>query len=359
MTRWVFPIFALSLLALLLQTRACENVNFQTAPPAVRADQALRVAIPTGLPPIQYPAGKAPTEGKFELGRRLFYDKNLSIGGSVSCASCHSPRFGFSDNRPVAEGNGGAKGTRNSPTVINAAFGKVFFLDGRGSSLDEQAMTPLLSPHEMANTREAVEKRLSDNSIYRAMFERAYGPGKITVERVSQALAVFERAILSGNSLYDKYTYLGNPRALSQSAIRGLEIFTDRGHCAVCHQLGKEFALFTDGQFHNLGVGANERGELSDLGRYNVTKDDADRGAFKTPTLRNVTQTRPYMHDGSLTSLALVVEFYNGGGRRNPHLSRLIRPLNLSPQDKIDLLAFLESLTGEPVPHIGPPEGEQ
>jgi cytochrome c peroxidase len=138
-----------------------------------------------------------------------------------------------------------------------------------------------------------------------------------------------------------------------------LEIFNGRGRCGACHPIGKEFSLFTDGLFHNTGVGTDARGEPPDLGRYNVTRMEADKGAFKTPTLRSITQTRPYMHDGTLTSLTEVVEFYNAGGRRNPYLSKLIRPLNFSAQDKIDLIAFLESLTGEPMPHIGPPEGEQ
>ena len=359
MMRWVTPVLFVLAALLFLATSVCENMNFQTAPPAPNADKVIRVEVPVGLPPIPATANAAPTQGRFELGRRLFYDKNLSIDGSVSCAVCHNPRFGFSDNRVVAEGAGGAKGTKNSSTILNVAFGKAFFFDGRATSLEEQAAVPLLNPKEMGNSREALEKRLNDNSIYRLMFERAYGPGAITVEKVSQALAVFQRLILSGNSAYDRYMYLGNRRAISQEAIRGLDLFTKRANCAVCHQLGKEFALFTDGQFHNLGVGADAQGRLADSGRYNVTKNEADRGAFKTPTLRNITQTRPYMHDGSLTSLATVIEFYNDGGRSNPHLSRLIRPLNLSAQDKIDLLAFLESLTGEPQPHLGPPEGEQ
>ena len=333
--------------------------NMQLAPPANEADKPVKVEVPIGLPPISYPPGSPPMEASIELGRRLFYDKNLSIDGSVSCASCHSPRFGFSDNRPLALGAGGRKGSRNSPTLFNLAYGASFFLDGRAGTLEQQAAGSMTNPVEMAHSPEALERKLNDNSIYRAMFARADGPGPITFAKITRVLAVFERIILSGNSLFDKFAYLGNRKALSQSAIRGLEIFGTRGNCMVCHQIGKEFALFTDGQYHNLGVGASERGEMADLGRYRVTKKDEDKGAFKTPTLRSVTLTRPYMHDGSLSTLAEVVEFYNQGGRRNPNLSKLIRPLNFTAQDKIDLLAFLESLTGEPVPHIGPPEGEQ
>ncbi len=340
-------------------TASCEiGSNLQTAPPANRADRAIKVDVPIGLPPVEF-AGGPPTEGSFELGRRLFYDRNLSLDGSVSCASCHNPRYGFSDNRQVSEGVGGRKGKRNSPTLFNAAYGRNFRWDGGAATLEAQAAGPMADTNEMAHSPAALESKLRDNSIYRAMFERAYGPGPITFDKVVKALAVFERLILSGNSLYDRYEYLGNRRALSQSAISGLAIFSGRGHCAVCHHVGKECALFPAGGFHTLGVGANARGELADLGRYNVTKAEADRGAFKTPSLRNITQTRPYMHDGSLTSLTEVVEFYNAGGRSNPYRSKLIRPLDLAPQDKLDLLAFLESLTGEPIPHIGPPEGEK
>lgn len=333
--------------------------NLQNAPPAAPAERLFKVEKFTGLPPLQFPGNARPTEGAVELGRRLFYDKNLSLDGSVSCATCHNPRYGFSDNKPVAEGVGGRKGKRNSPTIFNVGFGESFQWDGRAATLEAQIGLPLTNVTEMAHATDTLETKLRDNSIYRAMFERAYGPGPITIGNISKALATFERLILSGNSLYDKFAYLGNRRALSQSAIRGLELFSGRARCSVCHQLGQEFALFTDGQFHNLGVGANARGELADLGRYNVTKADADKGAFKTPTLRSITQTRPYMHDGSLSSLSEVLEFYDQGGRRNPYLSKLIRPLNLNPQDKLDLLGFLESLSGEPVPHIGPPEGEQ
>ena len=333
--------------------------NLQIAPPANREDRLLKVEIPIGLPPIQFPDGRPPTEAAFELGRRLFYDKNLSLDGSVSCSSCHNPRYGFSDNRPVAEGVGSRKGKRNSPTLFNVAFGRTFQLDGSVTTLEAQTDAPLTGVSEMAHNPAALEIRLRDNSIYRSMFERAYGPGTITAAKAAKALTTFERLILSGNSLYDRYAYLGNQKALSQPAARGLALFTGRGKCSVCHQLGKEFALFTDGLYHNLGVGLNVRGVLTDLGRFNVTKANEDRGAFKTPTLRSVTQTRPYMHDGSLASLTEVVEFYSRGGAPNPYQSKLIRPLHLEAQEKIDLLAFLESLNGEPLPHLGPPEGEQ
>jgi cytochrome c peroxidase len=353
-----FPLAPLLILA--CGCDSAPNINFQKTPPANSPDRRLKVEPVTGLPAIPFPPGSPAMEAAFELGRKLFYDRTLSIDGSVACSSCHNPRYGFSDNRPLPEGVGGRKGKRNTPTIFNVAFGKILFLDGRVDTLEAQADGPLQGVNEMAHTPAAIEARLRDNSIYRNMFERAYGPGPVTYRNVAKALASFQRHVVSGNSLYDKYAYGGNRRALSQAAVRGLALFSSsRTNCSVCHQLGREFALFTDGQFHNIGVGADARGVLADLGRYNVTKAEADKGSFKTPTLRSITQTRPYMHDGSLNSLTEVVEYYDRGGRPNPHLSRLIRPLNLSAQDKIDLIAFLESLTGAPVPHIGPPEGEQ
>src|SRR5262249_39996770 len=160
-------------------------------------------------------------------------------------------------NRQVAEGVGGRKGTRNAQTISNMAYEKLFFWDGRAPSLEEQAAAHLSNINEMAHATAVIEVKLRDNSIYRQMFERAFGPGPITVENVTRALAVFERLILSGNSLYDRYAYLGNPKALSQSAIHGLEIFNKRANCAACHSIGKDYALFTDGKFHNLGIGVN------------------------------------------------------------------------------------------------------
>jgi cytochrome c peroxidase len=319
--------------------------------------RVLRIEVPVGLPPLKYPENSRPTEAAVELGRKLFYDKNLSLDGTISCSSCHNPRYGFTDNRSTVIGLGGKIGTRNAPALFNVAYGQLFHWDGRAASLEAQAELPLTHAAEMGQTPAALEKRLTDNSIYRDMFERAFGPGPVTIAKTTRALAIFERLILSGNSLFDKFLYLGNTKALSQPAHRGYALF--QKHCMVCHQIGREFALFTDHQFHNLGVGVDERGELTDLGRYLITREEADKGAFKTPTLRSIAQTRPYMHDGSLSSLSQVVEFYNRGGRPNRHQSKLIRPLDLTADDKLDLLAFLDSLSGEPVPHIGPPEGEQ
>ncbi|MCC6535963.1 MAG: cytochrome-c peroxidase [Bryobacterales bacterium] len=330
----------------------------QTKPP-VQPNQRVLIEIPVGLPQIEYPVMDPPTEAGLELGRKLFYDKSLSADGQVSCGSCHNPRYAFSDNQPLATGVGGKTHRRHTPTLFNVAYGKSFFWDGRAATLEAQAVAPFTNPEEMGLTEAILLQRLNDNSIYRDLFERNFGPGPISLQKVGRALATFERRILSGHSLFDKFNSLGNRRALSQTAARGLDLFVNRARCAICHQLGKEYALFTDGLYHNLGVGATAQGELRDLGRYEATKNDADRGAFKTPTLRNITQTRPYMHDGSIASLADVIEFYDRGGRPNRYQSKLIRPLNLSAQDKLDLLAFMDGLAGVPVGNIGPPEGEQ
>ena len=173
------------------------------------------------------------------------------------------------------------------------------------------------------------------------------------------AIASFERTLIAGNSAFDRYQFGGDKTALSPSAIRGLAIFTDkqRGNCSTCHTIGKDYALFTDGKFHSLGAGMNANGELTDLGRYLQTRNDADRGAFRTPTLRNVAKTGPYMHDGSKKTLKEVVDFYAGGGNSNPNLDQEIKELKLSGQDRADLVAFLEALTCEPPKNVGEPAG--
>jgi cytochrome c peroxidase len=184
---------------------------------------------------------------------------------------------------------------------------------------------------------------------YKTDFERVFGTGRMTIEKIEIALASFERTQVSGDSAFDRYQYGGDKTAMTPEAIRGLAIFTDRnrGNCVSCHAMEAKSALFTDNQFHNLGAGIGPNGELKDLGRYEVTKVDRDKGAFRTPGLRNVAKTAPYMHDGSLRTLKEVVDFYEGGGTSNPYLDKEIKELKLSLQDRMDLVAFLESLTGK------------
>ena len=330
-------------------------------PAATPVGAAIGIAAPLGLPTVPIPADNPPTAETISLGRRLYYDPALSVDDTVSCASCHHPDFGFSDGQATSTGVGGQMGGRNAPTVINSAYSTTQFWDGRSPSLENQAEGPVQNPIEMAHTLEGVEKKLSADPSYRADFKEAYGTEEITYERVEKAIASFERTVLSGNSPFDRYLYGDDKSALSASAQRGLEIFRDpkRGNCTVCHTIEEEFALFTDNKFHNLGVGAEFDGTYKDPGRFEVTQVESDKGAFKTPTLRNVAQSAPYMHDGHLKTLKDVVDFYVGGGNSNEHLDAEIRSLEfLTGQDRADLVAFLESLTGELPPDVGPPEAE-
>ena len=337
------------------------------APPAAMPlGTPIEVRAPLGLPPVPIPAGNPATADTVALGRRLYYDPLLSVDNTVACASCHHPDFGFTDGKQFSEGVGGQKGGRNAPTVFNTAYYTTQFWDGRAPSLEKQAEGPVENPIEMANTLEEVEKKLTADASYRAAFEKAFGPGPITYEKAEKAIASFERTIVSGNSPFDQFYYGGDTKALSKAAQRGLEVFRDpkKGNCAECHAIGEKHALFTDNKFHNLGVGVKlvlgGVPELTDQGRFDVTKNDADRGAFKTSSLRNIAQTAPYMHDGSLKTLKDVVDFYVGGGNSNPHLDENMKELDfLSGRERADLVVFLESLTGEMPSDVGPPEAEE
>ncbi len=318
----------------------------------------VEIEAPLGLPPVLIPAGNPPTVETISLGRRLYYDPMLSVDDTVACASCHHPDFGFTDGKPVSEGVNGQKGGRNAPTVFNVAYFTTQFWDGRAPNLEKQAEGPVQNPIEMAHTLEGVEQKLSVDASYRADFEEAFGPGPITYEKVEKAIASFERTVISGNSPFDRYFYSGDETTLSEAAKRGLEIFRNpqKGNCTACHPIG----LFTDNQFHNIGVGVDDQGELTDVGRYEVSKNEADRGAFKTPSLRNIALTAPYMHDGGLKTLKEVVDFYIGGGNSNPHLDPQLKVLTPTTEtgevnwSGADLEAFLEALTGELPSNVGP-----
>jgi cytochrome c peroxidase len=279
------------------------------------------------------------TAGKIELGRRLFFDRRLSRDGSLSCASCHDPSRAFSNSRPHARGVDGAIGVRNVPTLVNRAWGTRFFWDGRAATLEQQVLEPILNPKELAST-EARVVALVGARDYRSEFRATFGaePGLVDASR---ALASFVRTIVSGNAPYDRYVS-GVPSALDSAARRGLALFAGKAACNTCHT----GPFFTDEQFHNTGV-AWRLGTLTDPGRAGVTGADGDRGAFKTPTLRDVSRTAPYMHDGSFPTLADVIDFYDRGGRRNPGVDPKLRALHLTRDEKLDLLAFLNSLTGQ------------
>ncbi|HEY6987920.1 MAG TPA: cytochrome c peroxidase [Bryobacteraceae bacterium] len=319
----------------------------------------IRIETPLGLPPVPIPANNPETADGVALGRRLFYEKKVSRDGTVACASCHNPLLGFTDGQKHSTGVGGKTGTRNAPTVINAAYFPSLFWDGRAASLEDQADKPISNPVEMGQSQghDVWVKKLGADPAYKAAFQKAFGPGPATIGKVTKALAAFERTVISGNSPFDRYEFGGDKKALSAAAIRGLAIFRDpqKGNCATCHTIDAKYALFSDGKFHNIGVGVNGEGELTDLGRYSETKVESDKGAFKTPILRNVAETAPYMHDGSLKTLKSVVDFYAGGGNSNPYLDKEIKEIKLTGRERADLVEFLKSLTGEMPPALGPP----
>jgi cytochrome c peroxidase len=318
----------------------------------------LQIKAPLGLPPVPIPADNPPTVESVALGRRLYYDPILSSDRTISCASCHGPQMGFTDRNPVSLGVDGKKGTRHSPTVINSAYSSLQFWDGRAPSLEEQAKGPIANPVEMASTHLEVVKRLQADSNYVALFKGAWGTEQITIDLVAKSIASFERTVLSGNSPFDRFYYGHDKKALSASAQRGLKLFTDpkKGNCAVCHTIGKEYALFTDNKFHNLGIGADTRGRMVDVGRFEQTKNEADWGAFKTPTLRNIAERQPYMHDGTFPTLKDALGHYIGGGNFNSHLDKEIHALDfLTFDERDDLMAFMESLTAPVAADVGQP----
>ena len=329
----------------------------KAAPPAKPIGAVVEIKAPLGLPPVPVPADNPPTAETIALGRKLYYDAKLSVDNTISCASCHHPLLGFGDGKPVSDGVKGGKGNRNAPVVMNSAYFTLQFWDGRAPSLEKQAEGPVANPIEMGMTHEGVVERLTGDAAYKAEFEKAFGPGPVTYEKVGKAIASFERTVISGNSPFDRYQYGGDKKAMSAAAIRGLEVFKNpaKGNCAVCHTIEEKHALFMDNKFHNLGVGMNNKGELTDLGRYDQTKAEADKGAFKTPSLRNIALSAPYMHDGSHKTLKEVVDFYVGGGNSNEHLDKDIKALKLSKQERDDLITFMEALTGEIPPDIGDP----
>jgi cytochrome c peroxidase len=316
----------------------------------------IKIEVPLGLPPVPIPSDNPPTAETIAIGRRLFYDQKLSHNNAISCATCHNPALAFSDPRRLSRGVDGELGTRNAPSVLNAAYFTTEFWDGRAPSLEQQALGPMANPVEMDQPHGISVQKISADPIYQREFEHAFGPGPVTITKITMALASFERTLLSGDSPFDRYEYGGQKNAMTPAAIRGLSVFRDKnkGNCATCHTIGEKYAIFSDNKFHNLGVGLDAEGNIVDQGRYIATRVVGDRGSFRTPTLRDVALTAPYMHDGSEKTLKDVVDFYVGGGSSNPCLDKEIKPLNLTGQERSDLVAFLESLTGDTPPNSGP-----
>ncbi|MCA2963571.1 MAG: cytochrome-c peroxidase [Acidobacteriota bacterium] len=305
--------------------------------------------VPLGLTPILWPKDNPYSADKAHLGRLLYYDKRLSADNSVACASCHAPDKGFTDQLPVSVGIRGQKGGMSAPTVINRGYGLLQFWDGRAGSLEAQAIGPIANPIEMGHSHDGVVRNLQQIAGYRQLFKASFGSEEVTIDRVAKAIATFERTVVSGNSPYDKYR-AGNKNALSAAQVRGLNVYFNKAKCDSCHE-GPNFTL---NSFHNLGIGTEKANP--DAGRFAVTKNPADWGAFKTPTLREIAHTAPYMHDGSLATLEQVVDFYDKGGIKNKNLDETMKPLNLSAQEKKDLVEFLKALSGEGWQHLTAPQ---
>jgi cytochrome c peroxidase len=340
-------------------------------------------AQPLGLPPVPIPADNPQTPDKIALGDKLFNDKRFSSTGEVSCATCHDPNKAFTDSPLVtSEGINKLTGTRNAPTVINSAYFKLFFWDGRSIDMEDQAQHPIVNPVEMGLVNhDPVLKIVRSDPDYVARFKKVFNKEgeQVTMKEVQQAIASFERTIVSGDSPFDRWHYGGDDKAVSEQVKRGFNVFLTKGRCVSCHTMEQDYATFTDNRFHNVGVGINRiqdevpnfapafltakasgadvdkavltNPKASELGRFAVTETLDEIGAFKTSTLRNVAVTAPFMHDGSLKTLRDVVDHYNNGGitnkndRVNDFLSGGIRPLNLTDDEISDLVAFLESLT--------------
>lgn len=335
-----------ALLALLVTMAAPATPS----PPQTIRSGTWSMTLPLGLQAdsAYLPDDNPMSDAKIALGKRLFFDPRLSKDGSVSCASCHIPSHGFADPNPISPGIGGRRGARHAPTVLNRLFSQEQFWDGRAADLEAQAHLPLINPDEMGMTsHEEVVANVRAVPGYAPLFADVYGDPRVDMPRIAQAIAAYERTVLTGDSPYDRYV-AGDHGALRDDQVRGLTVFLGRGRCVTCH-VGFNFS---DENYRNIGVGMDA--PTPDLGRYEVTRRDEDRGAFKTPTLRNVALTAPYMHDGSEPTLETVVELYDRGGVRNAWLSKDVQPLGLSPQEKRDLVAFMQALTG-PVTNADPP----
>jgi len=304
--------------------------------------------VPLGLKEIPEVRDNPLTPEKIELGKQLYFDTRLSSDNIVSCASCHDPKKGWSNGEATAAGVSGQRGGRSAPTILNSAYHYFQFWDGRAASLEEQALGPIANPIEMnLPIADAVEK-IGAIKGYQEQFENVFGE-PVNAANLAKAIAAFERTVLAGNSPYDRYK-AGDGQALSELAEKGRRLFFGKANCSGCHT-GPNF---TDNGFHNVGIGMEHA--QPDHGRELLSKLAGDRGAFKTPTLRDIARTAPYMHDGSLATLEDVVEYYSKGGTPNEHLDEEIFPLNLSDEQKMALVAFMkEGLTSGDYPDVDPP----
>lgn len=332
--------------------------------------------VPLGLPPLPVPATNPLTPEKIELGRQLFFDRRLSPNDTMSCAMCHLPTQGFTVNETrLAVGINGKTTKRNPPTLFNVAYQRLLFHDGREFTLEEQVISPLTNPVEMGNPSIGyVVNKIRKLPSYEEQFQRVFGEG-VSVETLGKAIASYERTIQSGNSPFDRWYFGKDQNAVSDDVKHGFKIFSGKGQCSTCHTVNKESALFTNHGFHNTGVAQLQlipektvevdlgggltvkmpRAQVDeiltppsqDLGRYEVTHDPTDLWRYKTPSLRNVALTAPYMHHGALLTLEEVIDYYDRGGTGADGQDPRVSPLHLSAQEKQGLLAFLHSLTGK------------
>jgi len=334
------PVFAFMIVVLLSGCR--KDSNDQNAPTEIWDPTPYELTIPEGFPDMPIPADNPMTKEGVDLGRRLFYDPILSADNSQACASCHAPEFSFTDSgRRFSEGINGFEGTRNAMAVINAGWLPSLFWDGRRESLEDQALEPVPNPIEMHQSWTEAAAKLNADNNYPDLFFKAFGTRKIDSTLVVRAIAQFERTLISNNAKWDRY--LRGEVQLTQAESKGFEIFfTEKGDCFHCHTT----ILFTDNLFHNNGMDT----EFIDKGLYNVTGDANDVGRFKTPTLRNLEFTGPYMHDGRFETLEEVIDFYSHDVKWSPTIDPLMKKVDqggiqLTEDEKFYLIAFLKTLT--------------
>ena len=320
------------------QEGAMQGTPYRLNPPLALSD-------PSPYIPLNNPL----TKENVALGRLLFFDKRLSVNNTVACATCHMGELAYTDGQPVSTGVFHRQGGRSAPTAINRVYSTKQFWDGRKETLEAQSIMPIIDHVEMGMpSHDAVTEKLGKIRGYQTLFKEAFGTG-VTIDGVGKALASFQRTLLSGNSPADRFDRNIDDNAISLSAQQGMELFRNKARCTSCHSGFN----FTDERFHNLGIGW-DTGTV-DLGRFRVTKVDKDIGAFKTPTLREVARTAPYMHDGQFGTLEEVVAFYNQGGIKNPFQDSDIRKLNLTTEEQKDIVAFLRALNGKGWQHVTAP----
>jgi len=295
--------------------------------------------IPKGFPEIIPPEGNEFTTDRWELGKRLFFEKAMSLDSSISCASCHHPNFAFSDDVAFSTGVGNQLGTRNSPSLANVGYQPYLTREGGVPTLEMQVLIPIQEHNEFNFNIVLIAERLSEDSSYIRMAQKAYSR-KVDPFVITRALSCFERSLISGFSPYDQYQNYQNEKALSAAEIRGMELFfSEKTNCSKCHNGFN----FTNYAFENNGLYET----YADEGRYRLTGIETDRALFKVPSLRNIELTAPYMHDGSLNTLEEIVQHYQTGGTNHPNKSNKIYPLQLSESEMSELVLFLKTLTDE------------